>query len=182
MLEFAGTLCIGSSLLSRAPDLGLVFILLPYYILFKKRMKEPKSTVRRSRLKAFMGWIFQAATLVIAIISALILLVGIVSPLMIIQYAVNFAEAPFSFLYLWLLHLARPLGLDEDTKQSVRNRLRDARLGTFWTPGWIKGDMLKVIDKASEEVDSIVPKVIGRQIPFVGLVGVVLVIVGFVTS
>ena len=47
---------------------------------------------------------------------------------------------------------------------------------------WMKGDMLKVIDEASEQVDSVVPRIIGRQIPFVGLVGVILIIIGFATS
>lgn len=181
MLEFVGTLCIGSSLLSRTSDLGLVFILLPFYIFFKKRMMEPKSPSKRSRLKAFMGWILEVPTLVLAVISALILVVGVAFPLGMIKNVVNLAEAPVNMLYLWLLHLARPLGFEEDAKKSVLNRLRDARFGAIWTPMWMKGDMLKVIDKTSEQVDSLLPKVIGRQIPFVGLVGVVLVIVGYLT-
>jgi len=62
---------------------------------------------------------------------------------------------------------------------SVQNRLMEARLGAKWTPTWIKSDMLNVIDKTSEQVDKIVPVVMGRQIPFVGLVGVILIIVAF---
>ena len=154
----------------------------PFYILFKKRLSIPKSRSKRPILKALVGWILQVPLLYLTLISALILVSAVVFPLTMIQYVVNLAETPINLLYLWLLHLARPLGFDEEAKQSVRDRLRDARRGTVWTPMWMKGDMLKVIDEASEQVDSVVPRIIGRQIPFVGLVGVILIIIGFATS
>jgi len=119
MLEFVGTLCIGSSLLSRTPDLGLVFILLPFYIFFKKRLSVSKDSSKRPRLKALAEWILQVPILLFAFISALTLLGAVVFPLMMIQYVVNLVESPINLLYLWLLHLAKPLGFDEDVKQSV---------------------------------------------------------------
>jgi hypothetical protein len=43
----------------------------------------------------------------------------------------------------------------------------------------LKGDALKLIDETSEQVDRLVPGVIGRRIPFVGLAGVIVIIVAF---
>lgn len=179
MLEFVGTLCIGSSLLSRTADLGLVFILLPFYIFFKKRLSISKDSSKRPRLRALAEWILRVPLLLFAFVSALTLLGAVVFPLTMIQYAVNFVESPINLFYLWLLHLARPLGYEEDVKQSVRDRMRDARLGTLLTPSWLKGDALKLIDETSEQVDRLVPGVIGRRIPFVGLAGVIVIIVAF---
>jgi hypothetical protein len=130
-------------------------------------------------MKVLPGWIFQVLLTFFLFTAALPLIFAVALPLVMIPYLVNFLESPINVFYLWLLQLARPLGFEEEAKQSVQNRLMDARLGAKWTPKWIKSDMLNVIDKTSEQVDKIVPVVMGRQIPFVGLVGVILIIVAF---